>query len=66
MVDFQTRCGYMPTVRETMQAFGMASTNGPRCHLVILAAHGYVVRAGGRGYARTLCVTPAGYKAVAA
>lgn len=58
---YQRRTGYMPTVRETAAAFGMASTNGARWYLRILEARGYLVRT--PGMARTRTVTAAGQQA---
>jgi len=40
--------GYAPTLRETAQALGIASTNGVSDHLRSLARKGYIERAAGR------------------
>ena len=58
VLAYQGREGYMPTVREVAAAFKMKSTAGPRYHFRKLAAHGYLVPAGGRS--RTMQVTEAG------
>lgn len=58
IIGYQVERGYPPTIREIGARFGMASTNGPRYYLQLLAAEGYVVRAG--GLSRALRVTEAG------
>lgn len=61
VLEFHRRAGYMPTLREAAAGLGMASHYSVRYYINILAARGYVVRS--HGTARTLRVTPTGYKA---
>ena len=63
IVGYQRRTGFMPTIREIGLAFGMASTNGPRWFLHVLASRGMLKRTPGR--ARTIRLTEAGQAAAA-
>jgi SOS-response transcriptional repressor LexA len=42
--DFTRRHGYSPTIREAMEALGIASTNGVADHLKSLQRKGYIAR----------------------
>lgn len=52
--SFVAENGYAPTIRETAQAFGMASPNGVLVHFLALERKGYIRRSPQRSRAMAI------------
>lgn len=44
IVDFTTKNGYQPSIREIGAAFNIASPNGVTCHIKVMEKNGLVKR----------------------